>query len=259
MAAEASLESLLQRGLLWRGNGREGAAGRALSSGFRELDEATGGGWPSGALVELVSPGGQGLSLLVPLLVRLGTSEQVWTRQIVPEPFENKAKFAANSPLLARTSTPLSDGSGARCEFTTCSEVPLGREPRWLAWVDPPWHPHVPALAARGVAVSRILQVRTAGGAEGLWAAEQLLRSGNCAVVMLWPGRLGTARLRRLQLAAEEGDCLGVLFRPPEAAAAPSPAALRLRLGSRGGKLVVEVLKRRGGWNGGRVEVPCTG
>ncbi|HHH13441.1 MAG TPA: translesion DNA synthesis-associated protein ImuA [Thiolapillus brandeum] len=205
MAAEASLESLLHRGLLWRGNGREGAAGRALSSGFRELDEATGGGWPSGALVELVSPGGQGLSLLVPLLVR------------------------------------------------------LGREPRWLAWVDPPWHPHAPALAARGVAVSRILQVRTAGGAEGLWAAEQLLRSGNCAVVMLWPGRLGTARLRRLQLAAEEGDCLGVLFRSPEAVAAPSPAALRLRLGSRGGKLAVEVLKRRGGWNGGRVEVPCTG
>jgi len=227
MATEASLESLLHRGLLWRGSGRERAAGRMLPSGFRELDAATGGGWPSGALVELVSPGGQGLSLLV--------------------------------PLLARTSTPLSDGSGARCEFTTCSEVPLGREPRWLAWVDPPWHPHVPALAARGVAVSRILQVRTAGGAEGLWAAEQLLRSGNCAVVMLWPGRLGTARLRRLQLAAEEGDGLGVLFRPPEAAAAPSPAALRLRLGSHGEKLAVEVLKRRGGWNGGRVEVPCTG
>ncbi len=29
--------------------------------------------------------------------------------QVVPEMFENKAKFAVNSWLLARTSTPLSD------------------------------------------------------------------------------------------------------------------------------------------------------
>jgi len=62
---------------------------------------------------------------MVSSIEALGASEQVWTKQIVPEPFENKAKFAANSQLLARTSTPLSDGSGARCEFTTCSEVPI--------------------------------------------------------------------------------------------------------------------------------------
>ncbi len=207
MTVEASLENLLHRGLLWRGDGREGSARRKLSTGFRALDEAT-GGWPAGALAELISPDGGGLSLLVPLLAR-------------PEP--------------------------------------PGQEPRWLAWVDPPRHPHAPALAARGVEVSRLLRVRTGGGAERLWAAEQLLRSGSCSVVMLWPGRPDTVRLRRLQLAAEAGGALGVLFRSAEAAVEPSPAALRLRLAPHPGGWEVEVLKRRGGRSGARVELPCAG
>ncbi len=42
----------------------------------------------------------------------------------MPEIFENKAKFAANSGLLARTSTQLSDISGVRSEFMIRSEFP---------------------------------------------------------------------------------------------------------------------------------------
>jgi len=38
--------------------------------------------------------------------------------------FENKAKIAANSRLLARFSTQLSNILGARYEFTNRSEVP---------------------------------------------------------------------------------------------------------------------------------------
>ena len=42
----------------------------------------------------------------------------------MPEMFENKAKFAANSELLARTSTQLSGISGMRSEFMIRSEIP---------------------------------------------------------------------------------------------------------------------------------------
>ena len=42
----------------------------------------------------------------------------------MPEIFENKAKFAANSWLLARTSTQLSDISGVRSEFMIRSALP---------------------------------------------------------------------------------------------------------------------------------------
>jgi cell division inhibitor SulA/protein ImuA len=200
---EAVLDRLQQQGRLWRGRGFSAEAG-LLATGFEALDRLI-GGWPQGALVELLSAHGEGLSLLVPLLVR------------------------------------------------------LGRESRWLAWVDPPWQLHAPALAARGVAVERLLQVSSGGGEKLAWTVEQLLASGNCALVACWPGRLKSGPLRRLQLAAERGGCLGVLFRPLEAASAPSVAALRLRLESTEKGLAVQVLKRRGGWGGGRVEVACTG
>jgi cell division inhibitor SulA/protein ImuA len=52
-----------------------------------------------------------------------------------------------------------------------------------------------------------------------------------------------------LQLAAESGDSLGVLFRSPQRAREASPAALRMRLSpQREGGLNVEILKSRGSW-----------
>lgn len=202
--AETRLEELFHQGLLWRGGKGPLDSARLLASGFSELDELI-GGWPRGALVELLCAGSVGLSLLLPLLARLS-------------------------------------GEG-----------------RWLAWVDPPWHPHAPALAARGVALSRVLRVRTGGAGEALWAAEQLLRSGNCAVVMLWPGRFSQAAVRRLQLAAAKGDSLGVLFRPWRAAQQPSLAALRLQVQAGEAGLRVRILKRRGGRSGAEVELTCSG
>jgi cell division inhibitor SulA/protein ImuA len=129
----------------------------------------------------------------------------------------------------------------------------LSREARWLAWVDAPWLPYAPALAARGVAVSRVLLIRGRDADQGLWAAEQALRSGNCAAVMFWPQRISTARARRLQLAAEEGDCLGVLFRSRKATGQSSMAALRLEVQPSGEKLEVHVCKRPAGWGGRRL------
>jgi len=127
---------------------------------------------------------------------------------------------------------------------------------RWLAWVAPPYLPYAPALAARGIDVSRLLLVRDVSATECLWTAEQALKSGACAAVLAWPGQLQTAQLRRLQLAAEQGDCLGVLFRAPRAAGQSSPAALRLRVQPVPLGLEVTLLKRRGGWPGGSCILP---
>ncbi len=43
----------------------------------------------------------------------------------MPEMFENKAKFAANSGLLVRSSTQLPDIPGVRSEFMIRPERPL--------------------------------------------------------------------------------------------------------------------------------------
>jgi cell division inhibitor SulA/protein ImuA len=79
-----------------------------------------------------------------------------------------------------------------------------------------------------------------------LWAAEQALGSAACGGVLAWPREIGFAQLRRLQLAAEGGRCLAVLFRPTEAAREPSPAVLRIGLATAAGGLALSLLKRRG-------------
>ena len=136
----------------------------------------------------------------------------------------------------------------------------LSDKPAWLAWVNSPYLPYAPRLQALGIDTGKILLLRKLADEQALWAAEQALRSGNCSVVMFWPGKLATAQVRRLQLAAEAGACLGILFRPKPASSQASVAALRLEVEADAQALSIQLLKRRGGWARGSIRLaPCFG
>jgi cell division inhibitor SulA len=122
---------------------------------------------------------------------------------------------------------------------------------RWLAFVAPPYIPYAPALSRAGVDLSHVLVVNTNERSDTLWAAEQALRAGTCGAVLAWPSKTDFKWLRRLQLAAEAGGTMGIVFSPMHYAATSSPAALRLRLEPQSDGLAVHVLKRRGGWPAG--------
>jgi len=82
---------------------------------------------------------------------------------------------------------------------------------------------------------------------------ENCLRSPVTGLVMAWPGKLASREVRRLQLAAEAGSNVCVLFRERRYAGQNSPAALRLELEPGDQQdLKVNVLKRRGSWPGQR-------
>ena len=105
---------------------------------------------------------------------------------------------------------------------------------------------HAPAWAAAGIDLEH-LQIVSAEPRDALWAAEQCLRSGACGAVLCWPQRADDRALRRLQVAAEAGQCLGLAFRPLREACNPSPAALRVALEpSTDGVRRLRVLKCRG-------------
>lgn len=123
----------------------------------------------------------------------------------------------------------------------------LAAQGRWLAWIAPPYLPYAPALQAAGIDLAHLLVIRTRSPRETLWAVEQTLRSQTCGAVLAWPDRIAYAELRRLQLAAEGGNTLAVLFRPQRCITESTPAALRLRLDTQGGALAARILKRRGG------------
>jgi hypothetical protein len=113
---------------------------------------------------------------------------------------------------------------------------------RWCVWVAPPLMPFAPALAARGIVLERVAVVN---GAHPLWAFEQTLGSGACEAALAWARRARPRDIRRLQLAAERGRTLGVLFRPRRASREASAAVLRLGLEPSGAGVRISLLKGR--------------
>jgi hypothetical protein len=213
MATHQQLAELLAHPSVWRG--RSHAAVETLPTGFPALDAGLpGGGWPRHGLVEILTPrpGVGELYLLLPALA-----------------------------ALSRVSPA-----------------------RWCTWVSPPHEPFAPALEAHGAVLDRMLVVtsqglaphdgkrRRSGGVHmGVWALEQALRSGACGIALAWLPRASPRAIRRLQLAAEQGRALGVLYRSQQFAHLASPAMLRVLLepmkeaGRHGAR--VRLLKSRGG------------
>ena len=209
---EQQLQELLAHPSVWRGRSR--AAIPTLSTGFPALDAGLpGGGWPRHGLIEILTPqpGVGELYLLLPALVALSRLNPA----------------------------------------------------RWCTWVSPPHEPFAPALEAHGVALDRMLIVRDLPGPRAplprrrggvhmpAWALEQALKSGAASLAMAWLPRASPRAVRRLQLAAEQGRALGVLYRSQKCASEASPAMLRLlleprvRAGRQGAR--VSLIKSRGG------------
>ena len=120
---------------------------------------------------------------------------------------------------------------------------------RGIALVAPPYLPQARAWEEAGMGLDRPLII-DAEGTDLLWSAEQILRSGACAAVLIWSEVAGRAldyrALQRLHLAASRGGALCVMYRGASAQTTPSPAPLRIRLAAQAGALHVRILKCRG-------------
>ncbi|MEH8015644.1 translesion DNA synthesis-associated protein ImuA [Rheinheimera muenzenbergensis] len=118
---------------------------------------------------------------------------------------------------------------------------------RLLVLISPPAEPCADMLAAAGISLSQLVIITPKTSKEALWATEQCLQSGCCAVVLLWQPLLKLALARRLQLAAEQGAASLVLLRRP-AAGLSLPVNLSLELKPHRQGLQLRVHKRKGGW-----------
>lgn len=203
MASGGQIDQLLQDSRLWQAGRVRAAAGATVPTGWSELDQALGGGWPLGQLTEfLIDTHGVGeFTLLLPGLRMLANQQ------------------AQRGAL------------------------------KWVALVAPPYMPYAPALARSGMDVSSLLVIHPRRNMDMLWAMEQVLRSQTCTAVAGWSQSPDEVPLRRLQLAAEVSESWAILFRPAHLRSARSPAPLRIHLTRErvGTRLMLDVLKRRGG------------
>jgi len=125
-----------------------------------------------------------------------------------------------------------------------------------IVLLQPPHAPQALALASLGVSPESVLWLRSERTADALWAAEQVLKSGSCGALLFWPGvsSSSSARqqpvraesLRRLHLAAQQGETLFFNFRPLSAEQDPSPAPLRLSVRPAPGGINLGFVKRQG-------------
>lgn len=206
---------------VWRADQLAAAAGTVLASGHPALDaQLPGGGWPVGALTEVlqVQSGAGEWGLLLPALAQLLPSD-AWAGSGVAR--------VAHGGVSSRSTLVL----------VGAPHVPLG-----------------PALQARGLDAQRLLWVRSDTPAARAWACEQALRCADVAAVLAWLPQVRPDALRRLHLAAHDHAKLLWVLRPAQAQHESSPAPLRLLLepamqGATQGAAQegrVSILKRRG-------------
>jgi hypothetical protein len=95
--------------------------------------------------------------------------------------------------------------------------IPLMRkvvaEGKWILWISPPYLLYAPALVQAGINTQQVLVVKLETSCkDALWSMEKALQTESCGLVLAWQNWLSSRVMRRLQLAAENGKTLGVLF-----------------------------------------------
>ncbi len=208
-----TLSEVLHRPDIWRG--ASFARVVAEPSGHLALDaHLPGGGWPVGALTELLLET-EGIGELMLVLPWIGRLTQAGGRAALIDP-----PYLPFAPALAQAGVVL---------------------PRLLVIR--------PATHDGGLwALEQALRNGACGAVVGWHGFDSQRRVPADLSTRSAHNDLGVAELRRLQLAAETGRTTALLFRPAAAAAQPSTASLRLRLSAgRGGDLQIDLLKARGG------------
>lgn len=116
-----------------------------------------------------------------------------------------------------------------------------------------------PAAAVWGTDLQNTMVVRPENDKDECWSLDQALRCRHVAAVVAWPSRLDAHTFRRLQLAAEDGGCLGLFVRPQAVRGDPSWADLQLSVSPQasqaGWRLVVQLLRCRGRFGKSEIEL----
>lgn len=198
---------------VWRADALACAPESVLPSGHAALDaQLPGGGWPVGALCEILQthPGQHEWRLLLPAL-----------RQVTQQQTPGQHQDVHGQPMHVGPGRPRA---------------------RQVMLVGAPWTPFAPGLAGQGLAADALLWVQADKLAERLWAAEQALRCADVAALLLWladapSSRVRADHLRRLHLSAQAQAKLLFVMRPLRARDESSPAPLRLALGVAAGEV----------------------
>ena len=197
------------------------------------------------------------------LLQQLQNRQLIWHANQTEAPYEHcqSTGFPALDQLLGggwpQHNVVELQSHGACAELQLISKA-LGQSGSDLlqVWINPPASLCAEYLLQQKRPLHQVLELNAPRSADALWAAELCLKSGSCMDVLLWQHSLNLTQLKRLQLAAAQGQSQLYLFRPVQAEQQLLPWALSLLLTPATAGLQVRILKRKGGWQQQEVLLP---
>ena len=104
------------------------------------------------------------------------------------------------------------------------------KQGKWILCVAPPYLLNAPALTQAGIDIGQILIVKQDTPCkDALWSMEKAMQTETCGLVLAGQNWLPGKVLRRLQLAAEVGGTLAVLFKHNDSKYSPSSLRLQIK------------------------------
>lgn len=123
------------------------------------------------------------------------------------------------------------------------------------AFIQPPALMNPLFLHSIGLDINQVWVITPEHQRDALCAAKQCLKSSVCSNVLLWQDELEIHQVKRLQVASEQGSCPLFMLKPIRANRLSLPVSLSLKVQGSEQGVSVEVLKRKGGWSKGKVEI----
>jgi cell division inhibitor SulA len=80
-------------------------------------------------------------------------------------------------------------------------------EHKLYMFIDPPFTLNVEFLLTQNISLSQLVVVHTNNMEDVLWCAEQCAKSGACCAVFIWQHKLKHIHVRKLEHAAQQGNC----------------------------------------------------
>ena len=121
------------------------------------------------------------------------------------------------------------------------------QDQRQLFIIAPPVQINAEMLIEHELSIERTFFINSDDLAAQLWACEQCLKSGCSHTVILWCNKLSLNQSKRLQVAAEQGDSLLLVYQYNSSIQA-LPISLSLSLSRKEQQLQINISKQRGGW-----------
>ncbi|WP_068547676.1 translesion DNA synthesis-associated protein ImuA [Thalassotalea crassostreae] len=116
-------------------------------------------------------------------------------------------------------------------------------------FINPPGNINAQMLQSSGVESEKVLVIYPKTIHDGLWTAEQCLKSGSCSSVLLWQdSALAIHQVKRLQLACDTGQSRQFIMRQEKSESMSLPFDLSITLNAQETGLVAKINKRKQGW-----------